>query len=585
MSIELADLSVGYRTRRRTTVVAAGLHAVARRGELTVLLGPNGCGKSTLIRTLCGLQPALAGRVRLDGTDLTELAADQRARRVGVVLTDRVDPGLLSARELAGLGRIPHLGLSGRLRAEDDAVVDWALHAVGAAHLADRPAGQLSDGERQRVLTARALAQQPGLLVLDEPTAFLDVPSRAGLVELLRGLARDQDLTVVMSTHDLELALRVADRVWLMHPGGRLVDAVPEELMLGGQIGDLFDGDALRFDPISGTFTLRSAEDGRRSARLQAPEPLHTALDRVLAREGWHAVTGQPAEIVLTARTPEAITVHTGVGAPVSTGLGALPRLLRGLPAHTGRCAPESAAVAALAQVARIGTYFAVGTGPTDDAGWHPVGALYADAGLLNDVIDRVQQRIGAPTRRVAAATFHLGFAARVWSIWLGALIQHALTLELPADQLSYRQVDGGIRLHLPAPLCWPTEDPHPGLAAPVYDTHLGPLAAAVRAVEPISERLLRGNAASALLGSARVLDSHRGDTVPGPAWRLARSVCADERLHGAALFNDAGTDYRRTSCCLFYRTPGGGLCGDCVLDRKPAPAGRKRGEAERTAR
>lgn len=330
MSVELADLSVGYRTRRHRTVVAAGLHARARPGELTVLLGPNGCGKSTLLRTLCGLQPALAGRVLLDGADLAALPADQRARRIGVVLTDRVDAGLLSARELAGLGRIPHLGLSGRLRDADHAVVDWALTAVGAAPLADRPAGQLSDGERQRVLTARALAQQPRLLVLDEPTAFLDVPSRAGLVELLRRLARDQDLTVLMSTHDLELALRVADRVWLMTPAGTLTDAVPEQLMLGGQIGAVFDGDTLRFDPVSGTFVLRDGD--ARPARLDAPEPLRAALQRVLAREGWQAVHEPPARIVVAAEAPDAVTVHTGAGAPVATTLDALPALLRALP-------------------------------------------------------------------------------------------------------------------------------------------------------------------------------------------------------------------------------------------------------------
>ncbi|MGH3969757.1 MAG: ABC transporter ATP-binding protein, partial [Mycobacterium sp.] len=169
--IELCDLTIGYHRRRRATTVAAGLRALARRGELTVLLGPNGCGKSTLIRTLCGLQPALDGRVLLDGADLARVGADELARRVAVVLTDRIDPGLLSARELVGLGRIPHLRLGARLSPRDHAVVDWALAAVRAEHLAARPAAELSDGERQRVLTARALAQQPSVLVLDEPTA------------------------------------------------------------------------------------------------------------------------------------------------------------------------------------------------------------------------------------------------------------------------------------------------------------------------------------------------------------------------------------------------------------------------------
>jgi iron complex transport system ATP-binding protein len=325
--VELRDVTIGYRHRRRATAVASGLHARARRGELTVLLGPNGCGKSTLIRTLCGLQPALAGQVLLDGADVTASAAAQLARRVAVVLTDRVDPGLLSARELAGLGRIPHLGVSARLSRRDEAVVDWALQAVGAGHLGSRPAAELSDGERQRVLTARALAQQPGLLVLDEPTAFLDVPSRAGLVALLRGLAHDQQLSVVMSTHDLELALRVADRVWLLHPDGTLLDALGEELMLSGRIGALFDGDTLRFDPDSGTFAVHSPR--RRGARVDAPDPIRAALHRVLAREGWDTGGAVPAEIVVTATAADAITVRAGRHPPVSGTLGDLPALLR----------------------------------------------------------------------------------------------------------------------------------------------------------------------------------------------------------------------------------------------------------------
>ena len=238
-AVQLYDLAIGYRRRRRRrTTVASGLQAVARRGELTVLLGPNGCGKSTLIRTLCGLHPALEGHVRLDGVELTCMSRADCAQRVAVVLTDRVDPGLLSVREIVGLGRIPHVGPTAKLAAGDHAIVDWALEAVQARHLAARPMSQLSDGERQRVLTARALAQQTGLLVLDEPTAFLDATARVSLVGMLRGLARDHGLAIIMSTHELELALRVADRVWLLDAAGGLRDALPEELRPAGAFLD-----------------------------------------------------------------------------------------------------------------------------------------------------------------------------------------------------------------------------------------------------------------------------------------------------------------------------------------------------------
>lgn len=574
-AVELAGLAIGYRSRRRSTTVATGLAAQARRGELTVLIGPNGAGKSTLIRTLAGLQPALGGRVLLDGADLTALPRDELARRVAVVLTERVDPGLLSARELVGLGRIPHLGLGARLRPVDEEIIDWALAATGAQHLASRPAAELSDGESQRVLTARALAQQPGLLILDEPTAFLDVSSRAALFGLLRELARDQQLAVVLSTHDLELALRVADRVWLMDPAGTLMDTVGEELMLSGRIGDMFGNDTLRFDPASGMFELstRADSDGAaRTARVDAEEPLHSALTRVLSREGWSI--GDSAEIVLTATDPGAITLRTA-GDNHVVALRDLPQRLRTLPATPHRCAPQTRTFAALAELSTVSSYFAVSTGTADDTDWRPVTQLYTDTDLLAGAVAGVQDRIGASDLRVAVSTFYLGYAARLWSIGLGGLAEHGLLIDLDPDRLWYSDCGGSVRLHLPNPVAWQTPsanaDLEPMLAEMVLTEHLTPLAAAVRRLGPISQRLLDGNAASAALGAARALCWHHGGSLADePSWELARNICEGEYLNGTVCFDASSTDYRRTSCCLFYRTPGGGLCGDCALTHKP---------------
>ncbi|AXE27356.1 ABC transporter ATP-binding protein [Streptomyces globosus] len=295
-------LAVGYRARspRRgrgaERAVLTGLDLEARAGELTVLLGPNGAGKSTLLRTLCGLLPPLGGRIRIGGADLAQTSPTALARRLAVVLTDRVDPGLLSARELAGLGRHPHTGFTGRLTAADHAAVEWSLRAVGAEHLADRPAAELSDGERQRVLTARALAQEPEVVLLDEPTAFLDVPSRVALTVLLRDLARDRGLTVVVSTHDLELALRVADAVWLVDRASRVHAGAPEDLVRSGAVAGAFDADHLAFDPASGTFGLHRT--ARAAVAVDAPADVLPLLERALAREGL-AVAGRggpPAE-------------------------------------------------------------------------------------------------------------------------------------------------------------------------------------------------------------------------------------------------------------------------------------------------
>jgi iron complex transport system ATP-binding protein len=224
--------------------------------------------------------------------------------------------------------------------------------------------------------------------------------------------------------------------------------------------------------------------------------------------------------------------------------------------------APKTAAL--LAELSDVSPYFAVGTGPLDD-GWRPVQQLYTDTALLDGIVGRVRARIDASEQRVAASTFFLGFAARLWSIGLGALAGHRLLPDLAPEHLLFREADGGISLHIENPVAWQGDDLEPVLADMVFAWHVAPLSAALRRLGPISDKLLRGNAASALLGAARVFDR---DATAGAGWQLARRLCADERLSDAILFNEAS--YRRTSCCLYYRTPGGGLCGDCVFTSTP---------------
>lgn len=253
MSVCLNDLGIGYRGR----TVAAGLSAVAQSGELTALIGPNGAGKSTLLRTVCGLQKPLAGGVSLsDGVSVHTLKNSVLARRVAVVLTNRPDPGLLTAAEVVALGRTPHLGRFGAKTPKDAAHVQHALRSVGGTELARRRFGQLSDGERQRVLVARALAQEPDLLILDEPTAHLDAPSRVEFLDMLRQLARRERLAVLLSSHDLELVMRVADQVWLLERGGRFTVGSPHDVAHSGAIATAFDRGRLRFDPVSCAFAV-----------------------------------------------------------------------------------------------------------------------------------------------------------------------------------------------------------------------------------------------------------------------------------------------------------------------------------------
>jgi iron complex transport system ATP-binding protein len=216
--------------------------------------------------------------------------------------------------------------------------------------------------------------------------------------------------------------------------------------------------------------------------------------------------------------------------------------------------------VALFAELAEIGPYFAVGTGPVDD-GWRPVRQLCTDSALLDGIVNRVGARMDVAEQRVAASTFFLGFAARLWSIGLGALAGHRLLPDLDAGHLLFRERDGQIQLHIEDPVAWQGDDLEPMLAEMVLEWHLAPLSAALRGLGPISNKLLWGNAASALLGAARVFDRN---ATAGPGWQLARRLCADERLSAAIRFN--GVSYRRTSCCLYYRAPRGGLCGDCSM-------------------
>jgi iron complex transport system ATP-binding protein len=229
--------------------------------------------------------------------------------------------------------------------------------------------------------------------------------------------------------------------------------------------------------------------------------------------------------------------------------------------------APKTAAL--LAELSDVSPYFGVGTGPLDD-GWRPVQQLYTDTALLDGIVGRVRARIDASELRVAASTFFLGFAARLWSIGLGALAGSRLLPDLNAEHLLFREANGGISLHIEHPVAWRGDDLEQLLADMVLARHLTPLSAALRQVVPISDKVLRGNVASALLGAARVFDR---DATAGPGWQLARRLCANERLSDAIRFNKAG--YRRTSCCLYYRTPGGGLCGDCVFTTMPRDRGK----------
>jgi iron complex transport system ATP-binding protein len=237
--IACEGLAIGYGKGRKRKVVAEGLDLRASCRELCLLAGPNGAGKSTLLRALAGIDKPLAGRVLVGGEEglepLHALPPRERARRVAVVLTERPDTGRLSAFELAAMGRLPHLGRFGGLDRDDERAVESALEECGASALASRRLSELSDGERQRVFIARALAQETRIILLDEPSAFLDYARRAELFSLLERIAA-QGRCVVCSSHDLEAGLPHASTLWLIGSAGEFRAGKPSELAADGSL-------------------------------------------------------------------------------------------------------------------------------------------------------------------------------------------------------------------------------------------------------------------------------------------------------------------------------------------------------------
>ena len=213
--ITLKNLVVGYPDGRHTRQLNHAANEEAHDGMLTCLIGANGAGKSTLLRTIAGFQLPLEGTVVLGGDDVRALSPRQRAERMAVVLTDRPDVMCTTVWEMVATGRAPFTGFWGRLSGKDRNIVTRSLRLVGIEWMADRTVASLSDGERQKVMIAKALAQQTPVILLDEPTAFLDYPSRVEVMQLLLNIAHEEHKTVLLSTHDLDLALQTADRLWL----------------------------------------------------------------------------------------------------------------------------------------------------------------------------------------------------------------------------------------------------------------------------------------------------------------------------------------------------------------------------------
>lgn len=257
MTISVKDLSIGYRTKSGTVTVAAGITAAVEAGQLTCLIGENGIGKSTLLRTLAGFQPALAGHIYINGIDTAKYTPNSLARQISVVLTTKPDIMSMTVYEIVGLGRTPYTGFWGTLNDRDKAVVTQSLDMVGIGGLADRLITTLSDGERQKMMIAKALAQQTPIIILDEPTAYLDYPSKVEMMMLLQRLSRETNKTIFLSTHDLEIALQTADTIWQMTRGEAVSIGTPAELAANGALSRFIDRPGITFSPSTMSIRIK----------------------------------------------------------------------------------------------------------------------------------------------------------------------------------------------------------------------------------------------------------------------------------------------------------------------------------------
>ena len=281
MILNTKKLDIGY----DKTHIAKNLMLQLYAGEMVCLIGPNGCGKSTLIRTLVGLQDALGGYVEIKNKKLSQISLAKKSKLISWVLTDNMPTGSLKVSEIVEMGRFPYTNLFGKLSEKDKEIIDSAINSVHLSHKKDYRYSSLSDGEKQRTMIAKALAQDTPIIFLDEPTSHLDLPNTIEIMQLLRELARKTKKAILLSTHELELTLQVADKIWMM-TAGKLTKGLPEDLILSGSLQKTFGTERFRFDETTGGFRMNYPAS--KEVSLQGDKNVfYYWTERALLRNGY----------------------------------------------------------------------------------------------------------------------------------------------------------------------------------------------------------------------------------------------------------------------------------------------------------
>lgn len=285
-------LRIGYKAGGEEKVVLQDLNSTALRGELIAIIGKNGAGKSTLLRTITGLHRSLGGKIYFEGKNILDYSRMELAQKVGYISTEIVRASNMSVYDLVALGRFPYTNWTGRIDKENHRFIMEAIENAGMMPFRSRYIGELSDGERQRAMIARILAQDTGLMVMDEPTAFLDIGSKYEILHLMHNLAKTSGKTIIFSTHDLHMAISQADKIWLLSDLN-LMEGAPEDLMIQGDFDHIFDSSAVKYNSDHGTFTFRSDEKG--SIYIEGEGILRHWTEKAVNRAGF-AVSGEKTD-------------------------------------------------------------------------------------------------------------------------------------------------------------------------------------------------------------------------------------------------------------------------------------------------
>ena len=323
------DLTVGYRKGNSTSPVISGLNLSLSRGKLVALIGANGIGKSTLLRTLVGNQPPLEGEVSISGIRIGEISRKNLSLLLGIVNTERTQAGALTVREVVSLGRQPYTGFLGILSKNDKSIVEKAMQDAVILHKASSFLAELSDGERQKVMIAKALAQCTPIIILDEPTAFLDVASRMETMLLLHNLAHKQNKAVLLSSHDLSQSMMLADELWVVTNDQKIISGNTEDVVLSGAMDSIFASSIISFDLLQGDFCINL--DSQYDIKLNCNDKiLKKWIGNALKRNGYGISNDEACKNEITAISPNEITVSTAQGSIKANSISDMIAIIKG---------------------------------------------------------------------------------------------------------------------------------------------------------------------------------------------------------------------------------------------------------------